>query len=95
MTHGEETRGILAIGGQAARNEFQQLLWRQHTIAKNSCVTHGEETRGSLAIGGQAARNEFQQCPWRQHTIVKIEEILPRISGVIGQRHLSTLMRYP
>ena len=71
VTHGEETRGILAISGQAARNEFQQLPWRQHTIAKNSCVTHGVETRGSLAIGGQAARNEFQQLLWRPHIIVK------------------------
>jgi len=71
VAHGEETRGILAIGEQAARNEFQQLLWRQHTIAKNSCMTHGEETRGIFAIGGQAARNEFQQSPWRQHIIVK------------------------
>ena len=33
VTHGEETRG-LAIGGQAARKEFQQLPWRQHTIVK-------------------------------------------------------------
>jgi len=34
VTHGEETRGNIAIGEQAARKVFQQLPWRQHTIVK-------------------------------------------------------------
>jgi len=34
VTHGNETRGSLAIGEQAARKEFQQCPWRQHAIVK-------------------------------------------------------------
>ena len=34
VTHGEEPRGSLAIGEQAARKEFQQCPWRQYTIVK-------------------------------------------------------------
>jgi len=34
VTHGEETRGSLAIGEQAAWKKFQQLPWRQQTIVK-------------------------------------------------------------
>jgi len=37
VIRGNETRGIFAIGEQAARNEFQQCPWRQHTIVKCVC----------------------------------------------------------